>query len=398
MQNLSVVRLVGDQLAWYSPGAGSEPRLLDNPEAMAAFTATLASGHQQACFAVPGTAVRLVQLQVTSEEKQHFSKALPFLLEEQVAEDIEHLHFAACPLGKHSYGVALCSHTLMDAWQEQLSVLPPLPQWLPEPLLLPWQPGEWCIVLESGTAIVRTGECQGYTIEYQLLPALLAASAQASTPPRSLVVYGSDQEADLALIPVEFHGELQWRRGNLCSALMLARDDHPLNLRQGAYAPRLPLLRWWHEWRLVAGVFALAIGLQLVSTWADYRTLAAENLVLRAAVEARYREAVPAGALVDAERQLQRQVDILSGGGSDGGFVPLLQKAGGVIAQRPGTAIVSINYSQRGGEMRLSILAEDFAAVEQLRSGLAAAGLEAEMESSSAQGEQVRARIRVGRS
>ncbi|PLW81934.1 type II secretion system protein GspL [Kineobactrum sediminis] len=398
MQNLTVVRLIDNQLAWYPPGAGIEPRLLDNPEALAAFTATLAAGNQQGCFAAPGADVRLLQLQVTPEEKQHISKALPFLLEEQVAEDIEQLHFAACPLGKDNFGVALCRHQLMAAWETQLSGLPPLPRWLPEPLLLPWRAGEWCIVLESRQAIVRTGECQGYTIEHALLPTLLAASVRDPEAPQSLVIYGSDQTADLALVPDELKGRVQWRRGNLCSALMLARDDHPLNLRQGEYAARLPLSRWWREWRLVAGVFALAIGMQLASTWAEYRTLAQENLALRTAVEARYREAVPDGALVDAERQLQRQVDVLSGSASGGGFVPLLEKAGAIIVERPGTAIVSINYTQRGDEMRLNILAEDFASVEQLRSGLAAAGLDAAMESSSAQGERVRARIRVGRS
>ena len=100
---------------------------------------------------------------------------------------------------------------------------------------------------------------------------------------------------------------------------------------------------------------------------------------------------MPEGALVDAERQLRRQLDGLRGGGGGGGFVRLLEQAGAVIAQRPGASIVSINYNQRGGEMRLNLVANDFAAVEQLRAGLAAV-----MESSSAQGDGVRARIRVG--
>lgn len=395
LQNLAVVRLLDDVLAWYPPGAGEQPRLLDSPDARARFRDTLKSSRLQACFAAPGAEVRLLHVMVSPEEKKHLQQALPFLLEEQLAEDIEELHFATCPLDKTTFGVAVCRHSAMAAWEDLLADLPELPQWLPEPLLLPWQTGEWCLVMAADAVIVRSGECEGYTVEPELLPMLLTAAAEAA-PPRALVVYGGDRERELALIPMALQDRVQWRQGNLCSALMLARDEHPLNLRQGPYAARLPLTRWWQQWRVAAMVLAVAFALQLLATWADYRSLSNENLALRAAVETSYRQAVPEGALVDAERQLRRQLDGLRGGGGGGGFVRLLEQAGGIIAQRPGTSIVSINYNQRGGEMRLNLVANDFAAVEQLRAGLADAGLAAVMESSSAQGDGVRARIRVG--
>ncbi len=395
MQNLAVVRLLDDTLAWYPPGAGEQPRRLDSPEALALFRETLRSSRLQACFAAPGAEVRLLRLTVSADERKHLQQALPFLLEEQLAEDVEQLHFAVCALDKTSFGVALCRHSTMEAWQERLAELPDLPQWLPEPLLLPWQPGEWCLVMDGDAVIVRSGECEGYTVEADLLPTLLTAAA-GEAPPQVLVVYGGDQERELALIPEALRGRVQWRQGTLCAALMLARDEHPLNLREGAYAARLPLARWWQQWRVAAVVLGLAFALQLVATWAEYRALSRENLALRTALESSYRQAMPEGALVDAERQLRRQLDGLRGGGGGGGFVRLLEQAGAVIAQRPGASIVSINYNQRGGEMRLNLVANDFAAVEQLRAGLADAGLAAVMESSSAQGDGVRARIRVG--
>ena len=44
----------------------------------------------------------------------------------------------------------------------------------------------------------------------------------------------------------------------------------------------------------------------------------------------------------------------------------------------------------------MNILASDYEAVEQIRAGINKAGLEAVMENSSAQGDRVRARLRVG--
>jgi type II secretory pathway component PulL len=72
-----------------------------------------------------------------------------------------------------------------------------------------------------------------------------------------------------------------------------------------------------------------------------------------------------------------------------------MDRVGGAIAGMPGTSIASINYNDKGNEMRLNIVAADFEGVEQLRSRINEAGLEAIMESSSTQGDRVSARLRV---
>ena len=68
---------------------------------------------------------------------------------------------------------------------------------------------------------------------------------------------------------------------------------------------------------------------------------------------------------------------------------------GEILASSPGTSIASLNYSLRAGEMRLNIIAADYGAVEKIRADIDAAGLEATLENSSAQGDGVRARLRV---
>jgi type II secretory pathway component PulL len=99
--------------------------------------------------------------------------------------------------------------------------------------------------------------------------------------------------------------------------------------------------------------------------------------------------------MVDPEKQLRRQLVILRGGTQSSGFMVLMEKVGAVIHAQSGTSIASINYNDSGGDMRLNIVAEDFEAVEKIRAGINAAGLEAVMESSSAQSDGVRARLRI---
>jgi type II secretion system protein L len=397
LHNLVAVRLIEDRLAWYPPGAGDLPRFLEDDVAREQLRAALAQRRGNICFAVPGNDVRLLVMELSAEEKKHISGSLAFLLEDQVAADIDTLHFAARPLGKLGLSVAVCSQQCMERWRELLTDFPGLSRWSPEPLLLPWQTGEWCLVLDGDMAIFRFDDSRGLSIERDMFPAVAAELLAEGDEPEAVIVYGQSQAEDIALLPEPVRERAQWRRGGLGAALLLADSSaNVVNLLQGEYAPRLPLARWWRQWKAVAVVFGVAFVLQLLATYVDYYKLQRENLDLRGAMQDSYRRANPDGAAPEPEKQLQRQLDAMRGTSQSSGFVSLMERVGAVIAQRPGTSIASVNYSDRAGEMRMNILAADFESVEAIRSGINNAGLQAEMESSNTQGDQVRARIRVG--
>lgn len=397
MHNIAVIRQLRGGLAWYSPGTSDQPLWLAEESAADKLRATLARRNLAPLFAVPAEEVRLMRLAVAADERRHLARSLPFMLEENLAEDVETLHFACTPLEAGDYAVAVCTRRHMEEWTALLEDYPGVRHWTPEPLLLPWRPGEWCLVMEGDCVVARIGEVEGFSIERQLLPVMLASALESMGEPEALILYGAEQAADTALVPEALRPRVQWRNGNFYSALMLSDSSPPaLNLLQGDYAPRLPLGRWWRQWRAVAAVFAVAFALQLASTYLDYRGLRSENLALRSAVEETYRKAYPQGAVVDAEKQLRRQLEALRGSAQASGFVGLMNRVGEVIAGKPGTIIASINYNDRGNEMRMNIVAADFETVEQVRAAINRAGLKAEMESSSAQGDQVRARLRVG--
>tara|TARA_R110002073_G_scaffold39894_8_gene113303 strand:- start:9870 stop:11072 length:1203 start_codon:yes stop_codon:yes gene_type:complete len=396
LRESAVVRLVEGRLAWYPPGAGDQPQWLDDDAVRDSLRATLSQRRIKVCFAAPGADARLLTLTVAPEEKKHLSQSLPFMLEEQVAADVDNLHFAYTPLEDDRYAAAVVAKAKMLEWQSLFDELPGIPLWIPEPLLLPWQAGEWCLVMEGDTAIVRTGQCEGFTIERELVDPILQGVLGDSDAPSAVIVYGMDQAADTALLPEELRDKVQWRRGNLCAALLLSEVPAVrVNLLQGEFAPRLPLEQWWRQWRAVAAVFAAACIIQLAAVYAEYRSLSSQNLALRTAVEESYRQAIPRGAVVDAEKQLRRQLELAGGSGQPSGFIGLIERVGGAIAGMPGTSIASINYNDKGNEMRLNIVAADFEGVEQLRSRMSEAGLEAIMESSTTQGERVSARLRV---
>ena len=397
VRDSAVIRILDDALVWYPPGSGDAPRPLDGPEAVAQLAA--AAGHgghgKGLVFAAPAADIALRAVSFTAAEKRHIARALPYLLEDQFAEEVEGLHFAVRPLSRLSLSAAVCSHARMREWGERLSALSPAPkitQWIPEPLLLPWQPGEICILIEEHAVLARTGPSEGFGIDRALAtPALAGLEAE------TVIVYGMNQDADQALLPPALRRRMQWRTGGFGAALMLSDGDkRPLDLLQGEYGPRLPLGDWWRQWRVAAAFLGAAFCLHLAATWAGYERLAAVNLDLRRGLQAAYREAVPQGAMTDPERQLRRKLAAARGdAGSGASFTAVMDLAGRALREQEGARLRSVAFSDRLGEARFTVILPDFRDVEALRERMEEQGLEAVMENSAAEGGMVRARIKA---
>lgn len=409
--NLSIIFLREERLHWAPVGVAAradEVQDLAEPATVARLREALAVDDHRVVFAAPGADVRLFDMPVSREEKRHIDQALPFALEERLTDDIASLHFAKVALDDESFGVAVASLEKMHRWREQLdSIVSGAPDtefarrlservlWLPEQLLLPWQAGEWLICRDGDEVILRFGRCAGTRIEHALLEVLLRSLAQEKRPEK-VVFYGVDETADRALLSEFSDVPIDWRRGDFLAAAMLLGDlAHIPRLDQGDFAPSLPFARWWTLWKGVAVALLVAVGVHLVGGWLELLRLEDANLALRAETEAVYRSLNPKGVLQDPERQLQRQLDALKGSSSSGSFLPLLDPLAQQLAAQDGVVLGNLNYSGSNGQIRVSLLAKDFAQVEQIRAGLVERGLNATLDNSSRSGQGVRARLRL---
>lgn len=378
--NTSVMRFEGDRLMLWRAGD-----LHGTP------VEGLAAMPPNTVFAAPGDAIRLVEIEVRPDEAKHLAKSLPFLLEDEVVEDIGDLVFPRVHLEGNRWLVAILRRDRMAEWAERL---PPDwdGPWIHESLVLPWQPNEVCVLVEGDEVVIRYARWGGARIERALLGTLLSALPQ---PGAAIVVYGTDEQADTAAIPEHLWEQTRWRQGALGASLLVAREETHFDLRQGEFAPTLPLTRWWGMWRRVAVVAGAAVILQLGADVAEYQRLKAENLGLRMAIQDSFRQANPRGAVVDAEKQLDRQLAEFNPGTSGVAFTPMLAAVTLAVSEGPGVNISTLNFSSGSGEMRLDLTAEDYAAVEALRQRLGGQGYEAILETSSSRNDRVRARLRV---
>jgi len=338
---------------------------------------------------LPSDEVRSTLLEVSPEERKHLAKSLPFMMEEQVAEDVDSLHFVSSALDEEHHIVAFTRRDYMESWVEQLAFNDSLKVFAPEALCLPLENDECCAVVDGDEVVLRWSAAHGARVDLSLLTMLLDSLSEL---PSRLVIYGTDREKVVSRLSDSQAELIDWRQGGWGAVLMLTNSLPQVNLRQGSFAPPLPLAKWWGVWKVVAIAASVALSLQFVSDVSQFQKLKAQNLELRSAIQDSYRKANPRGAVVDVEKQLDRQIAEFTGEAGVSAFTPRLVDVVTATMAESGR-VTSINYTS--GQLRLNLTAEDFAAVERIRQTLEQSGLKATLETSSARGDEVRARLRV---
>lgn len=379
--------------------------------------------------AVPGESVGLLRARIPTAQRQRMLRAVPYALEEQLAEDVEGLHFA---LGAHDpvrgTAVAVTARARMDAWLESLRGAGIQADALvPDSLLLPWEPGTWTGLVEPHRVILRTGAQDGLAGDPDNLVALLelalreadgtadadaGAGKEASATPEAPAAGGPPQRIRLFLgaaveppagleglpVPVAIEEAPEGILGLLTDAV--AENDparRAISLLQGPYSRREQLGRLWRPWRATAALLAawllVGAGLQIY----QYFDLRARTAAGAREIVALYRRTFPGERrVVNARVQMEHHLEALlrRRGAAEGGFLALLTKIGTAMEAAPGVTLQALDY--RDGGLDLRVAAKDMPGLDRMRAALAAAGgLNVDLQSASTSGERVEGRIRI---
>ena len=366
-----------------------------SPDGMALLNAFLEHDRNSVVFAVPSERVTFLERTVERAERKLLAQSLPYSLEERLAEDVDELHFAHRWLSEERIAVSVIRKSVLEEYQQEPAIAA-LSHWIPDVLLLPSNNGQWVIVVEQDRCLARLSDSQAFVCHPNLLDTFLASSL-AEGSPAAVSIY-LDQQAEMPAMSTALPVAPLVRKGSWTDAVLMGEGvSDALNIRQGTFVAQLPWFEWWTQWRWVAACVLGALVLQGTVTYADLTLAHAQNLDLRRAIETTYRQVSPQGALVDPEKQLERQLRALRGDGQRTGFIELLSRTGAVLNGVDQTQIVTINYSDRNEQLGLTVTVADFESVEKIRSELVKAQLTVDIENSTQSGDGVRARLRVGR-
>ena len=367
--------------------------------------------------------VNLVSMQVNIPSKQakHIQQALPFMLEDMVAQDVDSLHIA---VGTRDKGgdlpVILCEKThlrhLIDRFDGAGIQIQHM---VADMYCLPPQDNSWHFLTDGRTLLVRVDSQSPLTIELDALPVLLnALFVEDQAPPEKITVtVGSDFSSGnlenwlktqftshIADLNIEFEIEHleQTSFSYLCEAVLPNLSSEPINLLQGDYKPisrRRPSLIKWKPMAALATVFvALFVGFQYTMAW---KLEARTDEVTRQA-ESLYKRYFPRDRrIVDIRKQMTDKLDAASAQGGSEGFLTLLAMVGEKLnemnrgAEKPRLSPMRITYDETQGDLKIDFLAGGFTDLDALKAKLESMSLAVEIARASQDGDQMKARMNI---
>lgn len=307
---------------------------------------------------VPGEHVLLLAIDLPLVSHRRRIEALPFAIEDRIAEPLDSVHVAIGPeLTQRRYLAAVVKHDRMREWSAlaEAQGLGRLPL-VPEPLALATPPaGHWSIDIRGKRAIVRTDDGGGFVTSTALLP----LAWEAGGTPTPIVQGGS--------LPDSFPGEGE--RPAAPAELDPGLRRGTLDLRQGAYARRQRMPTLWRRAAIVAGAGLAAHGAIAAADTAALRSIAADRRAETQALVARAAPGMPIGD--DAAAVASAMLPTNTGNASP--FLPKLARASAALAPlSPGVSIRALSFD---GALKLELEADDKARLEHARRLLARAGL-----------------------
>jgi len=368
---------------------------------------TLAEAAQQvegrrSMLVLPGNDVLLAEATVPGGSAARALQAAPYQLEDQVADDIDSLHFALGTKGKSdNYPVAVVSRALMDTVREQCFEAGLRPaEIVPETLALPkfdsadMDDASWTALVDEQQAVVRLNGYKGFTIDTDMASIMLdgAHSDLPEDTSASLVMYKTNNAIDVATpgdIDVE-HRDCESRLSLYASGLASAPR---INLLQGDYSPKTQFDKNWKPWRWSMAL-ACVLGLTLLAgKWLEYRQLQSQVADVDAQIAAEFKKAMPNSRVVSPLKQLQNEIKKRSGG-NIGGFTNNLSQIAAALATQPQTEVRSIGF--REGRFDLDMTTDAIPTLNLLKSELSKRGdLNLTVQSTNAEKDLQRSRVRI---
>jgi general secretion pathway protein L len=389
----------GDSWRWLRLGNDGES--LGDIHAGSLADAAGEAGGQRVVVLAPGKDCLLTQVDIPGRSSRaKLLRAVPYALEEQLSDEVEHLHFAiGTSMDGGQWPVVVISKAYMDSLMADVTEAGlDVQQVVPEILAIPYAGNETSVLVENDIALVRTGSVAGYAVDSDNLGMLLAlqeVDEDEQLPALHLYVRQDNLQPDTA----GFVGETRVEPypGDPLSVFAAGLDASAINLLQGAYSRAGDWARALRPWRATAALLLAGVLVSNIVIGINYYRLSQQSDQLKVQIEEVFRKALPATKrIVNPRVQMQQQLDSLQrSAGAGGGFLSLLSQAGFVLKGTQGVEIGGASF--RAGRLDMDLTVANLQLLDQLKQALMQSGrLEVEIQSATTGKDQrVQSRLRI---
>jgi general secretion pathway protein L len=347
---------------------------------------------QRICVLVPASDVLLTDAEVPAKSGARLQQIVPYALEEQVAEDIDSLHFA---VGRRigeapRIPVAVVSRALLDGWLAQLHAAGLTPECLyADSSMVPDNPGQAVLVLSDENVMLRAAGGQAVTLPLsalaEALELLRPAPDQTDFGGNGLVVYAGEAEwqqygATIDAVRDQFEGlSVQLLpEGPLGLFAQSLPGSKAINLLQGSYAPVSPLAGGLKAWRIAAVMLLALLVLHGIGSAAQLLMLKRTERRLDQSISDTFEQAMPGEHNTsNARRRMEARLASVQGSTDSSGLLAMLSAVAQARAAASGTALQAASY--RDGLLELQVTAPGADALDHISQQLRSGGWQADL-------------------
>lgn len=351
---------------------------------------------------LPAADIVLSAATLPIRQQSKILQAVPYALEEQLAEDVEQLHFAignkqtdgSVPVV--SVSKAAFSHWLKPFQEKGLEVSAVYA----ETLCLPSINADsgWMILVDGRHCVVRNAAYSGFCCDVSELEDFLSIALDDAELPEGprIRVYTTPGSVFSGLQALDVNAEVIEAKSALaCLSAVTAAGN--INLLQGEFVSEPAYERWWRPVRATAILFLCWVLIGTAYDALQHQRLAGQAESLRTENAARFQELFPqVTRIVDMRAQGEQQLSLMRQDGSAAGLFPMLSATANALKAVSGLQIQELQM--RDGLLFMSITATDIQSLEKLRGHFesnAQWALEVQSANASADGVQIRANLRA---
>lgn len=349
---------------------------------------------------VPGVDVVLTQVNVPKMSSARLQQAVPNLLEDQLAENTERLHFAfGTPVADQPLSVAVVNKTKMNDWIAFLNEKIPGIQssvmaFVPDILCLPWQEQQWSMLPSNGEMLVRTGYGQGFSADKSNLALLVKGLSQsAEQKPELIQIYGEGFQDELHDLSLTLNQQPA-PPSLIAFFAQHLKDAIPFNLLQHEYERD-------HKYQVTrklltstALLVVVWVSILTVIDASKYLYLSRQSDGLKQQITTVYKSIFPdATSMVSPRRRIERLLSSLNAGKQTNEFVMLLSKVSPVVEKGKGIELKELDYTKK--QLQLKVEASDFALLDKFVADLKSSGVNVEQSGASKTGSTIQSMVVV---
>lgn len=311
----------------------------------------------------------LTQVPIPQGGSRQFESMLPYLIEDDVAQDVDDLHFAV--LGKlngTAYVAGVDAQWLKDCLAAFHEVGISVKRVMPDVLALPQADTPLTAAQLGQQWLIRKGEWEGVTIDESWLPVLVESEwVKEEHSPLALTAY-----TKLPKLPLDSDQPWEVKPSDMVMKLLAqGATENRMSLLTGPFKTKSSWGKYWHIWRLPAFAAVLFMVVSLLhSSFMAYR-FEDQAQAYHAESERIFRSVFPGKRKIPTvsylKRQMEGEVRLLSGSATEGGVLTWLQALPNTLGSVKEMHIKSIKFDGEKDELRIEASSNDFQSFEQAR-------------------------------